>query len=326
MKTLTKENYKEYTDKYFLRTKKILEEECVNPIVRYQVFARENIKAITGIDEAVEFIKDVAGEKVRIYSLKEGQECFAKAPIMKLEGRVQDFVDLETGYLGILSGALTGDLDFNDVRKKAREIFKEAKGKPVLYFGARHFAPAYDEKIAKICQEEGFVGASTDVGAKAWNAKGQGTTPHALILTYAAFLDEFGSKANPTVYAAKAFDRNIPEDVPRIILIDTFNREIEDTIATAKEIPNLTGVRIDTCGENYTQGSREIVLPKLDVDEKYLRGKGVSVAGVWAMRKAFDKNNLENLSIVVSSGFNTDKTKAFVEADVLTPDICHPLF
>ena len=44
--------------------------------------------------------------------------------------------------------------------------------------------------------------------------------------------------------SAKAFDRNIDKRVPRIILVDTFNREIDDTIATARGVPSLAGARI----------------------------------------------------------------------------------
>jgi len=307
--------YRPSTDKYFLRSKQILEAERINPLVRYQVFTRKDIPKLKGADEAVNFIKEVTGDKVRIYTLRDGQGYTTNKPIMKIEGRVQDLVDLETIYLSILSGRLTGNIDLNEVRKKARAVVNAANGKPLYYFGARHFAPELDEGIARICQEEGFAGCSTDIGAKAWNSKGIGTIPHSLILTYASYMQEHGLEGNPTVEAAKAFDRNIDKKVPRIILIDTFNREIDDSIATAKDIPNLAGARIDTCGENYSQGARDIQLPNLSVNQKYLQGRGVTIAGNWALRKALDKNGLGNLEITVSSGFNEEKTAAFVEAD-----------
>ena len=69
-----KDAYVEYTDKYFLRSKEILRHENINPIVRYQIFARENIDKLKGVDEAVEFIRNVAGKKVIIHSLKDGQK------------------------------------------------------------------------------------------------------------------------------------------------------------------------------------------------------------------------------------------------------------
>jgi len=74
-------------------------------------------------------------------------------------------------------------------------------------------------------------------------------------------------------------------------------------------------VRIDTCGENYSQESKYIPLPSLNVDSKYLRGKGVTIAGVWALRRSLDENDLGKLEITVSSGFNESKTRAFIEAD-----------
>jgi len=250
--------YPRYTDKYFLRGKQIflrgkqiLEAEGINPRVRYQMFARKDIPELQGIDETTDFIRDVIGDKARIYTLRDGQEYTAKEPIMKIESRAQDSIDLETVDLSISSGRFTGDVDFDEIRKNAQAIFNAANGKRVYDFSARHFAPEYIEAIAKICQEEGFAGCSTDIGAKAWNTNGIGTIPHALILVYAAHMQEQGLNGNPTVEAAKAFDRNIDEKVPRIILADTFNREIEDTIATAKAVPTLVGARIDTCGENY---------------------------------------------------------------------------
>ena len=320
-------NYEQYTDKYFLRSKQILETEGINPIVRYQAFARKDIPKLSGVDESVDFVRGIAGEKVRIYSLKDGQQYKAREPVMKIEGRAQDLVDLETGYLSILAGRFTGEIDFNELRKNARAIFNAANGKPVYDFSARHFAPEYIEKIAKICQEEGFAGCSTDIGAKAWGAKGGGTIPHALILAYATYMEENGVKGNPTVEVAKAFDRNIDEKVPRIILVDTFNREIDDTIATARAITNLAGARIDTCGENYAQGTRDIQLPNLDVNPKYLQGKGVTIAGNWALRRGLDNAGLGNLEITVSSGFNENKTAAFVKADKVYQELYgKPLF
>jgi len=321
------ERYREYTDKYFLRSKQILEAEDINPIVRYQVFVRQNISKLQGDDEVIDFVKDVVGGRVKVYGLRDGQRYIAKEPIMKIEGRVQDLIDLETVYLSILAGKFTGNIDFNEIREKARAVVNAANNKPVYYFGARHFAPELDERIARICQEEGFAGTSTDIGAKAWNTKGIGTIPHALILTYAAYIQEQGLEENPTVETAKAFDRNIDKRVARIILIDTFNREIDDTIATAKELPNLVGARIDTCGENYAQRSRVAKLPNLNVDPKYLQGKGVTIAGNWALRRALDKSDFGNLEITVSSGFNEEKTAAFVEADKVYRELYgSPLF
>ncbi len=311
-------NYRAYTDKYFLRSKQILKVENINPTIRYQIFARKDMDYLEGLSETVGFVKSVVGDKVKIYSLKDGQNYQGGEPLMKLEGRVQDLVDLETVYLGIMSGRFTGEIDMQTVREKARAVVKAAKDKPVYYFGARHFLPELDKQIGKICYEEGFDGASTDIGAKAWSTEGIGTIPHALIIANAAYRYENGLKGNITVETAKIFDKHIDEKVPRILLIDTFNREIYDSVEAAKNVPNLKGVRIDTCGENYSQGSRKIELPELlkrEIDEKYLTGSGVKINSVWALRRALDDEGFGNLEITVSSGFNEKKTEAFLRAD-----------
>ncbi len=309
------DNYEDYTDKYFLRGKTILTKEGINPIVRYQVFARQDVQELKGVDEAAYFIKKTTGDKAKVYALRNGQNYQANTPLMKIEGRVQNLIDLETVYLGILAGELTGQIDMDEVREKAKAIKTAARDKPVLYFGARHFHPALDEQIARICYEEGFAGTSTDIGAKAWNAKGQGTIPHALILAYRAYLKEQGIQGNPTIEATKAFDKYIDKKVPRIALIDTFNKEIDDTLATARAVPNLDAVRIDTCGENYAQGARETNLPELPVTEKYLQGKGVTIQAVWKLRTRMIVEGFRDIGLVLSSGFNPRKTRNFMIAD-----------
>jgi len=317
--------YAQYTDKYFSRSRQILEAEEINPIVRYQVFARKNIEKLVGVDEAVDFIKQATGDKVRVYALRDGQKYTSGEPLIKLEGRVQDSIDLETVYLGINSGRLTGPLNFQEIRQKARAIKQAAGNKPVYYFGARHFGYWDDEQIAKICQEEGFAGTSTDAGARAWDAKGMGTIPHALILSYQAHMRENGIKGNPTVEAMKGFDKHIDKAVPRLILVDTFNKECGDLIETATAVPSLAGYRIDTCGENHTQeawGASFLQDPELEsflkdikVPERYQKGKGVTITSSWVLRRAEDDGILQPLTQTVSSGFNAEKTAAFMQAD-----------
>ncbi len=308
-----------YTDKYFLRSKEILEKAEINPIVRYQVFARRG-GVVKGINEAADFIREITEDKATIYALKNGMFYETGEPLMKIEGRAQDLIEWETGYLQIIAGALTGYVDMDEISRNAKAIVKAAEKKPAIYFGARHFATALDEEIAKICKEAGFVGCSTDIGAKAWNSKGFGTIPHALILTIAAYMQENGIQGNPTVEATQLFDEYIKQDVPRIALTDTFGWDAYDAIATAEAVTSLTGVRIDTCGERYAQGALEIQLPeaefgKLNIPERYIRNKGVSIAGTWVLRKGLNEAGYKNVESTVSAGFNAVKTRAFVKAD-----------
>ena len=312
-------NYKVYTDKYFLRAKSILQQEDINPIVRYQIFARKNITSLRGVNEAIYFIKKVVGNKVRIYALENGKSYTVGQPIMKLEGRIQDLIDIETVYLGILSGGLTGRVDIEEIRKNARAIVVAAGDKKVFYFGARHFYPWLDEMISNVCCNAGFAGCSTDVGAKAWNDKGGGTIPHSLILAYGIDMLKKGIKGNSTLEATKGFDGHMDKSISRIALIDTFNKESRDSVETGRGLSNLSGVRIDTCGENCAGVSlpSEIVKFGNSLGKKYLFGNGVTISAVWGLRKNLDDSNLEHVKITVSSGFNSKKITVFMLADVV---------
>src|SRR5207237_2179522 len=66
-----------------------------------------------------------------------------------------------------------------------------------------------------------------------------GTMPHAMILLF-----------GDTVKAALAFDEHMPDDVLRIVLVDTFKDEAEEALRVAEALgKRLRGVRLDTPGE-----------------------------------------------------------------------------
>jgi nicotinate phosphoribosyltransferase len=137
-----------------------------------------------------------------------------------------------------------------------------------------------------------------------------GTTPHILILSYAA-----AGSVDPTADAARAFDRYVDRSVPRVILIDTFNREIDDALEAARALGDrMAGARIDTCWENVAQGADAQKLPPIQADPRYLRGGGVTIPAVWALRRALDEGGFPETTLFVSSGFDAAKTAAFVEA------------
>jgi nicotinate phosphoribosyltransferase len=53
-------------------------------------------------------------------------------------------------------------------------------------------------------------------------------------------------------------------------------------------------------------------------DEKYWFGTGVSVTGVYAVRKALNENGFDKIQIMLSSGFgDVQKVEAFVRAEKL---------
>ena len=137
-----------------------------------------------------------------------------------------------------------------------------------------------------------------------------GTIPHALETVYAWL---YGYE-NAVVESTKAFNRVIDKAVPRIALIDYANKEVDDSVRTADALEGrLYGVRIDTCGENVMQGASANGNHK---DAKYWFGAGVTVSGVYAVRKALDEAGHEDVKIILSSGFGEpEKVRAFVKAE-----------
>ena len=309
------DDYKPYIDKYFLRAKEILQKENLNPIVKAQVFIRKGDCKLYGIDEAIAIIMNYASNNklIKIHALQEGDHFEPRETLMTIEAPIQEIIDLETMYLGVLSAETTThndnrDIDFVEVEKNMKQVVDLVDGRPVSYFGARHWRYDADFQIAAACFRGGAKTCSTDIGGSANATKGMGTIPHALQVIYHW---KYGLK-KAVVESTKAFDRHMNKEIPRIALIDYANREISDTILTVNEIPHLSGIRIDTCGENVMQGC--FANPDNDNMEKFIFDKGVCVLGTTLLRDVLKTEG--NYKIMLSSGFgNPEKVKAFLTAE-----------
>jgi nicotinate phosphoribosyltransferase len=319
-----------YADKYFLRTGEVLRAEGINPWVRAQVMIRKGPGKIFGIDEALAILEKYSPliqNGGRVYALGEGANYAPRETLMLIEAPIQDIVELETMYLGVLSAETTKandrrGVDLNQVRENMAAVVRAARGRPVSYFGARHWRFDEDAAITRAAYEGGATSASTDAGAQTFGQKGMGTTPHVLenIMAW-----KYG-RERAVLETLLAFDRQIDQKVPRVILCDYRNKEITDTLACANALGNrLWGPRIDTCGENLGEGACASI-EDLEVDfqgikipteeEKYWFGNGVTVSGVYAMRRALDEKGYPNMKIALSSGFaNPEKVEAFVRAE-----------
>jgi nicotinate phosphoribosyltransferase len=270
IKALLPETHEPYTDKYFLRSEQILREQGLNPFVRAQVFIRKGEAELRGMDEALAMIDkytDLIDNGGRVFALEDGDYIENKETVMVLEGRIQDLIGLETMYLGVIAGETTianggQSPDLQSVEAKMKEIVEIAGGRDVFYMGARHWRYDSDRALAAAAIAGGAAGASTDIGAEVAGLKGMGTIPHALenIMAWRYGADR------AVVEATRAFDAVMDPAIPRIALIDYNNREISDSLTTARELNGaLNGVRVDTCGENVAQGAipHEAVLKSL---------------------------------------------------------------
>jgi Nicotinic acid phosphoribosyltransferase len=336
-------DFEKYTDKYFLRAYDILQKENLNPFVRAQIFVRKGPGIIFGMQEAIDFIlthSDLKKNGGKIYALSDGDTYQPLETILLIETPVLDIIRLETVYLGIISSALAihndgQKLDLESAQSRMQAAVSAAENRPVTYFGSRHWHYKEDAAIAAAAVRGGAVGAATDVGAACVGKKGSGTIPHALENIF-AWKD---GAENAVKNATLAFDKHMPADIARVALIDYNNKEIEDTLKTAKAVPALFAIRIDTCGENVGQGAlsfsdfdgktaaeKDVFLQSFfnlkaplqisEKDEKYWFGTGVSVSGVYALRKALNDNGFGHIQIMLSSGFgDANKVKAFTAAE-----------
>lgn len=322
-----------YADKYFLRTGEVLRAEGINPWVRAQVMIRKGPGQVYGVDEALAILGNYSPllkHGGRAYALEEGANYAPRETILLIEAPIQDIVELETMYLGVLSAETTKandqrGINLDQVRENMAAVVKAAKGVPVSYFGARHWRFSEDATITRAAYEGGATSASTDAGAETFGQKGMGTTPHVLenIMAW-----KYG-KEKAVLETILAFDKHIDQKVSRIILCDYRNKEITDTLACARAIGSkLWGPRIDTCGENVGEGAlefpdtekleqlagRKIIVPAQD--EIYWFGHGVTVTGVYAMRKALNENGYACMKLALSSGFaEPRKVEAFANAE-----------
>ncbi|MFA6563976.1 MAG: nicotinate phosphoribosyltransferase [Verrucomicrobiia bacterium] len=280
-----------YTDAYFTRTRRILHRDARHPRVLMQVFTRGD-GIVCGTDEAVAVLKLCADKPraLRIRALRDGALMRPRDTVMTIEGDYATFAHLETVYLGILARR-------SALATNVRRVVAAADGKPVYFFPARfdHWLnQPGDGWAAKV---GGAAGVSTNANAAWWRGDGIGTIPHGLI----------GAYDGNTVAAAEAFDRHIPREVNRIVLVDWDNDCVGTALACARALGRrLWGVRLDTSG---------------DLRDRSVRGPGSASYGVCAelvrnVRNALNVNGFGWVKIVVSGGFTADKVKRFVKDQV----------
>lgn len=281
-----------YSDKYFVRSRTLLEKANHHPEVVMQVFCKKEA-LLCGIGEAAAVLKKGGfyPQRFKIYALKEGQIIRPWETVMHIVGDYAAFAHLETIYLGILARRTS-------VATAVRKAVKAARGKPVFFFSARfdHFLNQPGDGYAAWIG--GARGVSTEANT-AWlpHQKAFGTIPHGLIAAY----------EGDTVKASLAFDRHMPNSIKRIVLVDFENDCVRTSLAVAQALgKRLWGVRLDTARELRDQS---------------VKGKGKDTFGVcpqlvWNVRRALDQAGYRWVKIIVSGGFNAERIKEFVRRRV----------
>ena len=277
------------TDIYFERTRIILEKYRMSDVrVAMEVTCGKLPRGwpwaiLCGVEEALKLLE---GHPVDVYGLREGTLFTSndikgvRVPVMRVEGSYGRFCLFETPLLGLLCQS-TG------VATMAARIRKKAGDRMVLGFGIRRMHPALAPMIDRASYIGGVDGVSSMIGAEAAGIKPTGTMPHALIIV-------FGDQ----VKAWKAFDETLPQDVPRIALVDTFYDEKVEALMAAEALDGrLVGVRLDTPGSRKGDFGEIIREVRWELNLRGYKDVKIIVSG------GIDDENIDELVEAGADGF-----------------------
>jgi nicotinate phosphoribosyltransferase len=321
-----------YTDKYFARTRTIVERfgDCR---VTYAVFMRRPVLSTPRL--ALDWLRRVAAERGAQIEIElvheEGAWVGAGEPLMYLHGPFRHLVDLETVFLQRLGPpcvaaynayTMCTDLPYAGfLAMDARHCAGAEMAEMMAYAASVGSARAQRETGAK-----GFIGNATDATAHYFGqTTGLGTMPHALI-----------GYAGSTLRAAEMFHECFP-DLDLTVLVDFFGREITDALAVCRRFAELAAagrvaVRLDTHGGRFIEGldvaasyavlerhvPHAIRTYRTPEELAWLTGTGVTAAAIYHMREQLDGAGFDRVKIIASSGFGPSKCKlmASVKAPV----------
>jgi nicotinate phosphoribosyltransferase len=263
------------SDVYLERAAITLAGEGLDPVVQMEFFPdRDGV--ICGIDEAADVLRCVLKPGDEAWGLKDGDRMTRKEVVLRVKANYSHFGRYETALLGMLASG-------SGWATAAREVVDAAAGTRVISFGARHVHPLIGPIMERAAVIGGCVGAATPGGAELGGFPApSGTMPHAMILIF-----------GDTVRAAHAFDKHMGDEVLRIVLVDTFKDEAEESLRVAEALGDrLRGVRLDTPRE---------------------RGR-VTVDLVKEVRARLDQAGFPKVGIFVSGGLDVARIEEFVAA------------
>ena len=264
----------ETADVFYQRTLTILRNEGLNPTVTIE-FAPERSGVFCGIMEIRALLAKVLPETgSEVWALEEGEPVAAREVALRVKAPY--------GSLGLYETAICGTLaSCTGWATAARECVDASDGIPVVALTARHVHPNVAGVIDYSSVIGGCVSCSTIVGARLAGVTPSGNMPHILALVL-----------GDTVKAVESFDRHMPQEVPRIALVDTFRDEAEESLNVARTFKEkLRGILLDTPAE---------------------RG-GVTPELVREVRVRLDQAGFRHVEIMVSGGFKPARIRHFVE-------------
>ena len=262
-------------DVYLQRTLTILRNEGLNPTVTMEFYPQRR-GLFCGIREVRALLTRVLPETgSEVWALEEAESMEPKEVALRIKAPYGSFGLYETNICGILASCSAW-------ATAAQECVEAAHGVPVVALAARHVHPNVAATIDYASVMGGCVSCSTTLGARLAGVTPSGNMPHALPLLL-----------GDAVKAAQAFDRHMPQEVPRVVLVDTFKDEAEEALNVAQALrERLRGVRLDTPPE---------------------RG-GVTPDLIKEVRARLDLAGFRHVELFVTGGFTPERIRQFVES------------
>jgi nicotinate phosphoribosyltransferase len=258
------------TDIYFVRTEETLGKEHINPLVSMEVTAAElpgSWAVFCGLSDVLTLLE---GLPVMVDAMPEGTIFFKNEPVLRISGKYRDFCRYETAILGFLCHS-------SGIASAAAHITVAARGNPVYSFGSRRQHPAIAGMIERAAWIGGVDGVSNTCAPEGIPVVG--TMPHAFVMCYEIPED-----------AWRSFDRHAPEEIPRIMLCDTWCDEKSESLRAAE--CGATMVRLDT------PRSR----------------RGNMLAIIEEVRWELDAHGYDNVKILLTGGVTRDDIIATVQS------------
>lgn len=170
-----------------------------------------------------------------VYAIKEGTPVFPYEPIVTIEAPIIEAQILETFLLVTINHQSL-------IATKTNRIVRQAKGRPVMEFGARR-AQGYDGANygARAAYIGGACGTATVSAGKMFNIPVLGTMAHSFVQLFDSEFEAF-----------KAYAQTYPDNC--VLLVDTFDTlksGVPNAIRCAQEVlapmgKRLKGIRLDS--------------------------------------------------------------------------------
>lgn len=295
--------------------------------VCYAVFCREP-GMMCGVADIVDLLTDHCPGSVVLRGKSDGQTFEAGEVVLTLEGAFGELVALETMYLGILSLSRAA-------ANMAAMVEAAGEGIDVVDMAARHYPPELAAPVALAAAIGGACGTSTQAGHAAvierFGVGGDhiciGSRPPKAFRLYASIPHALNAVfGGDSIETAVAYQSTYPNET-LTVLADFEGRERDVCAEAVRRFGSgLDAVRLDTAGNRLHQGGHDTPTRALEMRilsqapdrpaaqaalARYGFGPGVTIEETYAIRDLLDSMGARSTRIVVSSGFDVEKVRAF---------------